>query len=208
MRTILLINPNTTLAMTEQMAAVAARCLPEGVTIATMTATVGMPVIASREAYASAASETARMYERYDGEARGRHRRLLWRPRARSVARRRPSARAWACRILHSRSGRFGGALRDSDDGQSVGGHPERAGGSGQTQSAFRRRVRGRGHGSRRRSPGSVGRGRAGSARTGKPSPPAPAPSSSAAPLSRVCPAALEGTLMPSIVSRRRSGPR
>lgn len=52
--------------MTEQMAAVAARCLPAGVTIATMTATVGVPVIASREAYATAASETVRMYERSD----------------------------------------------------------------------------------------------------------------------------------------------
>ena len=67
MRTILLINPNTTLAMTEQMAGVAARCVPQGVTIVTMTATVGAPVIASRETYAAAASETARMYERYEG---------------------------------------------------------------------------------------------------------------------------------------------
>jgi allantoin racemase len=67
MRTVLLINPNTTLAMTEQMAAVAARCVPENVAIETMTATVGLPVIASREAYTTAASETVRMYERNDG---------------------------------------------------------------------------------------------------------------------------------------------
>jgi Asp/Glu/hydantoin racemase len=53
-------------AMTEQMAGVAARCLPEGVTIASMTATQGVPVIASREAYATAASETVKMYERCD----------------------------------------------------------------------------------------------------------------------------------------------
>jgi Asp/Glu/hydantoin racemase len=66
MRTVLLMNPNTTRAMTEQMAAVAARCLPEGVAIETMTATVGLPVIASREAYEAAAHETVKMYGRSD----------------------------------------------------------------------------------------------------------------------------------------------
>ena len=62
-----LANVEATLAMTEQMAGVAARCLPEGVTIASMTATHGVPVIASREAYGAAASETVKMHERYDG---------------------------------------------------------------------------------------------------------------------------------------------
>jgi Asp/Glu/hydantoin racemase len=49
--------------MTEQMAAVAARCLPSGITITTMTATAGSPVIACREAYEAAARETIKMVE-------------------------------------------------------------------------------------------------------------------------------------------------
>ena len=89
--------------MTEQMAGVAARCVPEGVTIASMTATHGVPVIASREAYAAAASETVKMYERYNGRHRGRHHRLFWRPRARSAAQRRAPVLGLAeCSILEA----------------------------------------------------------------------------------------------------------
>lgn len=67
MRTLLLINPNTTLAMTERMAAAAARSLPDGVAIEALTATAGVPVIASRQAYEVAASETLEIYRRANG---------------------------------------------------------------------------------------------------------------------------------------------
>ncbi len=67
MRKLLLINPNTTVAMTERMAAAAARSLPDGVAIEALTATAGFPVIASREAYEAAASETLEIYQRAGG---------------------------------------------------------------------------------------------------------------------------------------------
>ena len=67
MRKLLLINPNTTVAMTERMAAAAARFLPDGVAIEALTATTGFPVIASREAYQAAASGMVELYQRARG---------------------------------------------------------------------------------------------------------------------------------------------
>ena len=67
MRTLLLINPNTTVAMTERLAAAAARSLPDGVAIEALTATAGSPVIASREAYEAAASGMVELYQRAGG---------------------------------------------------------------------------------------------------------------------------------------------
>ena len=68
MRSLLIINPNTTAAMTEQMAAAAARLLPEGIALEALTAERGAPVIASRESYAIAAEAVLETYAR----ARGR----------------------------------------------------------------------------------------------------------------------------------------
>ena len=67
MRSLLLINPNTTVAMTEQMAAAAARRLPEGVALEALTALSGAPVIASRESYAVAAEAVLEVYARARG---------------------------------------------------------------------------------------------------------------------------------------------
>ncbi len=64
MRKLLLINPNTTVAMTERMAAAAARSLPDWVAIEALTATAGFPVIASPEAYEAAAVGMVALYER------------------------------------------------------------------------------------------------------------------------------------------------
>ena len=69
MRSLLLINPNTTVAMTEQMAAAAARRLPEGIALEALTAERGAPVIASRATYAVAAETVLETYAR----ARGPH---------------------------------------------------------------------------------------------------------------------------------------
>ena len=67
MRSLLLINPNTTVAMTERMAAAAARLLPEGVAIEALTAESGAPVIASRASYAIAAEAVLELYARARG---------------------------------------------------------------------------------------------------------------------------------------------
>jgi len=67
MRSLLLINPNTTVAMTERMAAAAARLLPEGVALEALTAQSGAPVIASRAAYALAADAVPEIYARARG---------------------------------------------------------------------------------------------------------------------------------------------
>jgi Asp/Glu/hydantoin racemase len=64
MRTLLLINPNTTVAMTAQMAVAAARRLPDGVALETLTAKSGAPVIASRASYAVAARAVLEAYAR------------------------------------------------------------------------------------------------------------------------------------------------
>ena len=69
MRSLLIINPNTTVAMTEQMAAAAARLLPEGIELEALTAERGAPVIASRASYAVAAEAVLETYAR----ARGPH---------------------------------------------------------------------------------------------------------------------------------------
>lgn len=55
MRRLLLINPNTTAAMTERMTAAARRLLPDDVDIEARTASFGHKVIASRASYAIAA---------------------------------------------------------------------------------------------------------------------------------------------------------
>jgi Asp/Glu/hydantoin racemase len=67
MRSLLLINPNTTVAMTEQMAAAAARLMPEGVALEALTAQSGAPVIASRASYALAAEAVLEVYARARG---------------------------------------------------------------------------------------------------------------------------------------------
>ena len=64
MRSLLIINPNTTAAMTEQMAAAAARLLPEGIALEALTAERGAPVIASRASYAVAAEAVLETYAR------------------------------------------------------------------------------------------------------------------------------------------------
>ncbi len=64
MRSLLLINPNATAAMTEQMAKAAARWLPEDVGVEARTAAFGFPVIASRASYAVAALAVLDAYER------------------------------------------------------------------------------------------------------------------------------------------------
>ena len=68
-RSLLLINPNTTVAMTEQMAAAARRRLPEGIALEALTAERGAPVIASRASYAVGAEAVLEVY----GRARGPH---------------------------------------------------------------------------------------------------------------------------------------
>jgi len=59
---LLLINPNTTEAMTQRIAAHARRFAPEGVEIETRTAAFGHPVIASRASYAIAAHAALAAY--------------------------------------------------------------------------------------------------------------------------------------------------
>ena len=67
MRSLLLINPNTTVAMTDAMAAAAARLLPDGVALEALTADFGFPVIASRASYAVAARAVLDTYARARG---------------------------------------------------------------------------------------------------------------------------------------------
>jgi allantoin racemase len=67
MRSLLLINPNTTVAMTDAMAAAAARLLPDRVALEALTADFGFPVIASRASYAVGARAVLDIY----GRARG-----------------------------------------------------------------------------------------------------------------------------------------
>jgi allantoin racemase len=67
MRSLLLINPNTTVAMTDAMAAAAARLLPDGVALEALTADFGFPVIASRASYAVAARAVLETYARARG---------------------------------------------------------------------------------------------------------------------------------------------
>jgi allantoin racemase len=64
MRTLLLINPNTTEAMTAEMARAAAGFLPAAVSIETRTAAFGFPVIASRASYAAGARAVLDAYAR------------------------------------------------------------------------------------------------------------------------------------------------
>src|SRR5579872_1914388 len=64
MRSVLLINPNTNRAMTQQMAKAAARCLPEGVALQALTADFGFPVIATRVSFAIAAHAVLDTYAR------------------------------------------------------------------------------------------------------------------------------------------------
>jgi allantoin racemase len=66
-RSLLLINPNTTVAMTAQMAAAAARLLPKGIAMEALTAESGAPVIASRDSYAIAAEAVLEVYARARG---------------------------------------------------------------------------------------------------------------------------------------------
>jgi allantoin racemase len=67
MRSLLLINPHTTVAMTDAMAAAAARLLPDGVALEALTADFGFPVIASRASYAVAARAVLETYARARG---------------------------------------------------------------------------------------------------------------------------------------------
>lgn len=67
MRRLLLINPNTTEAMTRSLAAEARRLLPASVEIEARTAAFGAPVIASRAAYAVAAHAALDVYARAGG---------------------------------------------------------------------------------------------------------------------------------------------
>lgn len=64
MRSVLLINPNTNRAMTQQMAKAAARWLPEGVALQALTADFGFPVIATRVSFAIAAHAALDTYAR------------------------------------------------------------------------------------------------------------------------------------------------
>ena len=64
---LLLINPNTTEAMTRHMAAEMRRFAPEGLRIETLTAAFGSPVIASRAACAIAAHAALEAYARSGG---------------------------------------------------------------------------------------------------------------------------------------------
>ena len=67
MRRLLIINPNTTEAMTERIADEARRFAPADVRIETRTATFGHPVIASRAAYAVAAHAALEAYANAGG---------------------------------------------------------------------------------------------------------------------------------------------
>lgn len=67
MRSILLINPNTTAAMTERMAAAATRCLPNGAAIEALTAASGPRVIASRASYEAGAQAVLETWARARG---------------------------------------------------------------------------------------------------------------------------------------------
>jgi allantoin racemase len=66
-RRILLINPNTSVEMTDRMLAQAHKYVPPDVILVAITASFGSPVVASRTSYAVAAHAAIEAYAHYDG---------------------------------------------------------------------------------------------------------------------------------------------